>query len=239
MRSIRYEGPCAPGPGWRPYVLRPGVGDGGGGGADGMGAGFRGGRKVASPGPRVARCFIGCGRRVVGVAPWRAGDWPAPCSLSVGSILTASLPPLSSWSCTHPWKVCSALSASLFPLGCWTGAAGVGKSSLISDLIHEGFQPTVQSVLPIVVLPPEGKLGGRPDHSRWGCRLRPAPLRYVAPQRPSTALRLVALLRSCSRCSPAGACARCFGWCTNLWCVCLCVLFCVCICNVLMCILAG
>ncbi|GAB0495973.1 hypothetical protein MMPV_007283 [Pyropia vietnamensis] len=35
------------------------------------------------------------------------------------------------------------------------GDPGVGKSSLISDLIHESFQPTVQAVLPIVVLPPE------------------------------------------------------------------------------------
>lgn len=45
------------------------------------------------------------------------------------------------------------------------GAAGVGKSSLISDLIHEGFQPTVQAVLPIVVLPPEGTFGCGPPRA--------------------------------------------------------------------------
>jgi len=69
----------------------------------------------------------------------------------------------------------------------------VGKSSLISDLIHEGFQPTVQAVLPIVVLPPEGTLAVTP----WILLLRPSSACLPCPVAPPACT--FAFLRSCSR----------------------------------------
>lgn len=105
------------------------------------------------------------------------------------------------------------------------GAAGVGKSSLISDLIHEGFQPTVQAVLPIVVLPPEGTFGCvRPRVRRRGLAPALAGIMPLAiPRVPVLAAgasatqggdanvrRAAALVRSSSRCSPARSCRLCW-----------------------------
>lgn len=98
----------------------------------------------------------------------------------------------------------------------------MGKSSLISDLIHEGFQPTVQAVLPIVVLPPEGTFGFVRPHmplpsarALASCR-RPCPSSLCAPLLPRRRLTATgtsdgdpgraAVGRLYSHCSPTCAC---------------------------------
>lgn len=101
----------------------------------------------------------------------------------------------------------------------------MGKSSLISDLIHEGFQPTVQAVLPIVVLPPEGTFGCvRPRVRRRGLAPALAGIMPLAiPRVPVLAAgasatqggdanvrRAATLVRSSSRCSPARSCRLCW-----------------------------